>query len=253
MHSRDQEVGKFLVEASRKYGYPERFRATYGKNTDDRIFEVASMLAKAGLDKGVSLTHQSLSREVQNNIKRWNIKLGTYERLQARFNEAGIALQALWDPADDPQVAFENPSLPRQGGYTPHPVRIEQLDDHVVISYEEYGGVRTIYFDGRDAGSVGDSLVKLGRSTARYEDGKLIIESTHIPAGPTGQYGNQLSDQTTTVETYRRLDDPTQGPMVEMEMIINDPGNLAEPWEMVWKKLYTPNYEFIAVECHAPY
>ena len=69
------------------------------------------------------------------------------------FNEAGIALQALWDPADDPQVACENPSLPRQGGYTPHPVRIEQLDDHVAISYEEYGGVRTIYFDGRDAGS----------------------------------------------------------------------------------------------------
>ena len=169
------------------------------------------------------------------------------------FNETGIALQEQWDPVDDPQVACENPSLPRQGGYTPHPVRIEQFDDRVVISYEEYGGTRTVYFDGRDAGSVGDSLVKLGRSVARYEDDKLIIESTHILAGPTGQYGNQLSDQTTTVETYRRLDDPTQGPMVEMEMIINDPMHLYEPWEMVWKKLYVENYEFIAVECHAPY
>lgn len=169
------------------------------------------------------------------------------------FNETGTALQAQWDPADDPQVACENPTLVRQGGFTPHPVRIEQFDDHVVISYEEYGGVRTIYFDGRDVGSAGDSLVKLGRSTARYEDDKLIIESTHIPAGPTGTPGNQLSDQTTTVETFRRLDDPTQGPMVEMEMIINDPGNLYEPWEMVWKKLYVEGYEFIDVECHAPY
>lgn len=168
------------------------------------------------------------------------------------FNEVGEALQAQWDPADDPQVACENPSLPRQGGYTPHPVRIEQFDDRVVISYEEYGGVRTIYFDGRDAGSPGDSLVKLGRSTARYEGDTLVIESTHIRGGPTGQYGNQLSDQT-TVETFRRLDDPTQGPMVEMEMIINDPTHLYEPWEMVWKKLYIENYEFIEVECHAPY
>ncbi len=176
-----------------------------------------------------------------------------YNHRAPPFNEVGAALQAQWDPADDPQVACENPGLPRQGGYTPHPVRIGQFDDHVVISYEEYGGVRTIYFDGRDAGNTDDELVKLGRSTARYEDDKLIIESTHIPAGPTGQYGNQLSDQTTTVETYQRLDDPTQGPMVEMEMIINDPGHLYEPWEMIWKKLYQEDYEFIAVECHAPY
>ena len=40
--------------------------------------------------------------------------------------------------------------------------------------------------------------------------------------------------------------------MVEMEMIINDPAHLTEPWEMVWKKLYTPNYGFIAVECYTP-
>ncbi len=169
------------------------------------------------------------------------------------FNETGAALQAQWDPADDPQVACEDPTLVRQAGFTPHPVRIEQFDDRVVISYEEYGGVRTIHFDGRDAGSADDQPVKLGRSTARYEDDRLIIESTHIPAGPTGTGGNRLSDQVTTVETYRRLDDETQGPMVEMEMIINDPVHLYEPWEMVWKKLYQEDYEFIEVECHAPY
>ena len=169
------------------------------------------------------------------------------------LNDVGVALQATWDPADDPQVACENPTLIRQAGFTPHPVRIDQFDDRVVISYEEYGGIRTIYFDGRDAGSPGDEHLKLGHSTARYEDDKLIIETTHITAGPTGIDGNQLSDQVTTVETYRRLDDPTQGPMVEMEMIINDPDYLYEPWEMVWKKLYTENYEFIPVECYSPY
>jgi hypothetical protein len=168
------------------------------------------------------------------------------------FNDVGAALQAEWDPANDPQVACEDPTLIRQGGFTPHPVRIEQFDDRVVISYEEYGGVREIYLDGRGAAEPGDEHLKLGRSTARYDGQALIIESSHITAGPTGTPGNQLSDQVTTVETYRRLDDPTQGPMVEMEMIINDPGHLYEPWERVWKKLYTENYEFIEVECHAP-
>ena len=166
------------------------------------------------------------------------------------FNEAGAALQAQWDPIDDPQVACEDPGLVRQAGFTPHPVRIEQFDDHVVISYEEYGGVRTIYFDDRD---LSDEYRRLGQSMARYEGDTLVIESTHIPANPTGTPGHWLSDRTTTVETYRRLDDPTQGPMVEMEMIITDPGYLTEPWEMVWKKLYRENYEFIPVECHAPY
>ena len=161
------------------------------------------------------------------------------------FNEAGAALQAEWDPINDPQVACEDPGLIRQAGFTPHPVRIEQHDDHVVISYEEYGGVRTIYFDDRD---ITDEYRPLGQSVARYEGDTLVIESTHLPANPTGTPGHRLSDQATTV-----LDDPTQGPMVEMEMIIVDPGYLTEPWEMVWKKLYTEGYEFIPVECYAPY
>lgn len=166
------------------------------------------------------------------------------------FNEAGAALQSRWDPIDDPQVACEDPGLIRQAGFTPHPVRIEQFDDRVAISYEEYGGVRTIYFDNRHPG---DEYRPLGQSRARYEGDTLIIESTHIPANPTGTPGHWLSDRTTTVETYRRLDDPTQGPMVEMEMIIRDTEYLSEPWEMVWKKLYRENYEFIPVECYAPY
>ena len=166
------------------------------------------------------------------------------------FNGAGAALQAEWDPINDPQVACEDPGLIRQAGFTPHPVRIEQHDDHVVISYEEYGGVRTIYFDDRD---ITDEFRQLGQSVARYAGDTLVIESTRLPANPTGTPGHWLSDQATTVETYRRLDDPTQGPMVEMEMIIVDPGYLTEPWEMVWKKLYTEGYEFIPVECYAPF
>jgi len=168
------------------------------------------------------------------------------------FNEVGAALQAQWDPADDPQVACEDPSLVRQAGFTPHPARITQNDDHVILEYEEYAGRRVIYFDDRDFSGGNEELIKLGRSRARYEGDTLVIESSHIPGGPTDTGGNWLSDQTTTVETYRRDDDPEQGPMVRMEMIIEDPGHLTEAWEMFWRKLYVEDYEFIPVECHAP-
>jgi radical SAM superfamily enzyme YgiQ (UPF0313 family) len=90
MHEQDRQTARFLIEAHERHGYPKRFRATYGKNTDQRIFEIASDLWRAGLDKGVSLSRQSNDPEVQRNIKRGNIKMDTYRKLQARFNEAGI-------------------------------------------------------------------------------------------------------------------------------------------------------------------
>jgi len=168
------------------------------------------------------------------------------------FNEAGAALQSEYDPANDPQVACEEPGLIRQAGFTPHPVRITQNDDHVIIEYEEYGGRRVIYFDDRDIGDGNEELTRLGRSRARYDGATLVIESSRMPSNPTGTGGNWLTDQTTTVETFRRDDDPEQGPMVAMEMIIADPGHLTEAWEMNWKKLHKEDYEFIPVECHKP-
>ena len=168
------------------------------------------------------------------------------------FNETGVALQAQWDPANDPQVACEDPTLVRQAGFTPHPVRITQNDDHVIIAYEEYGGRRVIYFDDRDFRDGSDDLIKLGRPQARYEGDTLVIESSHIPGGPSSPQGNWLSDQTTTFEAYRRDDDPELGPMLAMEMIVNDPGHLSEPWTMSWKKRYMEDYEFIAVDCQKP-
>jgi hypothetical protein len=168
------------------------------------------------------------------------------------FNDVGAALQEQFDPAKDPQVACEEPGLIRQAGYTPHPVRITQNDDHVIIEYEEYGGRRVIYFDDRDIREGDEDLIRLGRSRARYDGDSLVIESSHMPANPSGTEGHWLSDRTTTIETYRRQDDPEQGPMVALEMIIKDPAHLTEAWEMNWTKLYMEDYEFIPVECHKP-
>jgi putative methyltransferase len=90
MHRRDKEIALLLAETKRKYGFPEKFRACYGKNTDDKIFEVASILHAGRLDKGVSLSRQSNNQQVQANIKRGNIKIDSYRNLQKRFNDVDI-------------------------------------------------------------------------------------------------------------------------------------------------------------------
>ena len=165
------------------------------------------------------------------------------------FNEVGAALQAQYDPLNDPQVQCEPPGLIRQVG-TPHPVQVEQFDDHVVISYEEYGGVRTIYFDDRDL--VGGEHSNFGQSTARYEDQKLIVETTHLLGNLTSGGGNALTDQSTTVEAYSRLPDADGSSGLNLEIVITDPGHLTGPWVRGWQKFFTPNHEFIEVDCHKP-
>lgn len=166
------------------------------------------------------------------------------------YTAEAAALQAAFDPVNDPAVQCEPPGLVRQAAHTPHPVKIEQYDDRVVIHYEEYAGIRTVYFDDRDM--MGGEKTDLGQSIARYEDGKLIIESKNLKANLSGSGGYALSDETTTVETYYRTPDQDGRSTFRMDMAINDPKYLTEPWAMSYIRLYAPDSEFIEVECEKP-
>jgi len=166
------------------------------------------------------------------------------------FNEEAAELQAMFDPKDDPQVWCEPPGLVRQAGFTPHPVHIEQYEDRVIISYEEYAGRRVIYFDKRDV--VGGEHSHLGQSWARYDDQKLIIESSHLLPNLTATTGNLLSDETTTIETYYRDDTDDGRAVLKSELVATDPVNLLSPVTFIWGKYSTSNYEFTDVVCEKP-
>jgi radical SAM superfamily enzyme YgiQ (UPF0313 family) len=90
MHKRDLEIAQILVETKARTGYPEKFRTCFGKNTDDKIYEIATLLHAHGLEKGITLARQSDDEEVLKNVRRQNIKLSTYENLQRRFNAGDV-------------------------------------------------------------------------------------------------------------------------------------------------------------------
>lgn len=92
MHRRDQEIAEFIVATKEKYGFPEKFRTCYGKNTDDKIFRIGSLFHRHQLEKGITLSRQSNDDGVLRNIKRANIKMSTYKSLQARFNDEDIPI-----------------------------------------------------------------------------------------------------------------------------------------------------------------
>lgn len=90
MHRRDREIAEFLVATKKKYGFPEKFRTCWGKNTDQAILEIAALLHAHDMEKGVTLARQTNTKLALANIKRGNIKLETYENLQHQLNDMRI-------------------------------------------------------------------------------------------------------------------------------------------------------------------
>lgn len=90
MHRRDMEIGEMIVATKQKYGFPEKFRTCWGKNTDENIFRIAGLLHEHDMEKGITLARQSQNKQVLANIKRGNIKMDTYSSLQRRFNDLDV-------------------------------------------------------------------------------------------------------------------------------------------------------------------
>lgn len=90
MHRRDQEIAELLLRIKQRTGYPDKFRTCYGKNTDEKIFAIGKLLHDHQLEKGITISYQSVDPGVQENIKRSNIKLECAHELQRKFNDSGV-------------------------------------------------------------------------------------------------------------------------------------------------------------------
>lgn len=81
-----------MLEIRAKYGgYPQKFRMCTAKNSDDRIFEITKLLSDAGMNKGATLSFQSMDDTTLETVKRKNIKMDKFSELMDRYRAAGIA------------------------------------------------------------------------------------------------------------------------------------------------------------------
>lgn len=90
MLERDIDIVNVVKLEKEKTGYPQSLSVQSTKNATDRAFVTQKILADAGLNKGVSLSMQSMDEATLSNIKRDNISLETYNELQNRFTKANI-------------------------------------------------------------------------------------------------------------------------------------------------------------------
>jgi radical SAM superfamily enzyme YgiQ (UPF0313 family) len=90
IYARDTALTAEMVKTKQQLGWPRKFRAAYAKKSDNKVFEIASMLNDAGMSKGVTLSLQSLDDATLALIKRKNIAMDDFQQLATRYRSAGI-------------------------------------------------------------------------------------------------------------------------------------------------------------------
>ncbi len=90
MFERDERFVDEMVRLHNEEGVFRGFQVSYAKNSNDRVFRISKKLNDCGMDKGATLSFQSLSPVVLENINRKNISVDSFTALMNRYNEAGI-------------------------------------------------------------------------------------------------------------------------------------------------------------------
>ncbi|MGE5514954.1 MAG: B12-binding domain-containing radical SAM protein [Bacteroidota bacterium] len=85
MLARDLDIAERVAANRRRTGFPQGFSVQNTKNATERAYATQKIISDAGLNKGVTLSVQSLSPEALKNTKRDNIALETYFELMHRF------------------------------------------------------------------------------------------------------------------------------------------------------------------------
>lgn len=88
MFERDEVIADALVKAKETTGYPERMRTNYSKNNFDRVLSIVRKFKECGFDKlGATLSFQSLSPTVLENIGRKNMSIEFFEELLLKYRK----------------------------------------------------------------------------------------------------------------------------------------------------------------------
>lgn len=91
LFERDEEIIDYLIKRNAETGFPQKFQATYSKNNPETVFRINKRLNEAGMCKGATLSFQSLSKKVLENIYRKNMPLESFHKLMAMYSANKIS------------------------------------------------------------------------------------------------------------------------------------------------------------------
>lgn len=87
---RDIEIVKYVAENKKKYGYPKALSVQNTKNSTERSYKIQKILSDAGLNKGVTLSLQSMNKDTLKSVNRHNISTNVFQKLQHKFTADNV-------------------------------------------------------------------------------------------------------------------------------------------------------------------
>ncbi|MEM9404281.1 MAG: DUF6152 family protein [Pseudomonadota bacterium] len=160
------------------------------------------------------------------------------------LNERGRAMVDAFHEDNNPMVRCGNPGPPK-AMIVPYPVNITRVDDdHFEFERELMAEKRVIHMDHDH--EPGDRS-RLGFSRGRFEEGALIVETTHFAADAWGSHtGIDSSAEKHLVERFELIEG---GMYLLAEITITDPVYLSEPVTFLHRWVKQADREVIQAPC----
>mgnify|MGYP001290038339 CR=1 FL=1 len=89
MHKRDSEIADKIRECHDKYSWPRGMWATWAKNSNEKVIEIASKI-KPLLQAGVTIAYESLDDNTLKNVKGANISLEKFNKVREYIKSKGL-------------------------------------------------------------------------------------------------------------------------------------------------------------------
>lgn len=165
---------------------------------------------------------------------------------EATLTPLGRQVQAANVPESDPKFINCQPYGFVREVTNPLPMRIQRDGEHLLITYEEWSLLRSIYMDGR-AHPEHRTPSLLGHSVGRVENGVLIVETERVTPdriSDSSRIGH--SDELKAVERYTVRDNPRR---LELTLTLEDPVTFTRPLVVRQTWLSTPDVELVVDRC----
>lgn len=87
---RDFDILRCMIDYKNKYGYPETYSFNWQKNSTEQTLEMVKYLTNNNSARGMTLSVQSMSDDVLENIKRKNMEVSNYKKILQECNVKNI-------------------------------------------------------------------------------------------------------------------------------------------------------------------
>lgn len=252
--ARPRILAGLLLAGPAAYAQPPSFEGTWSgvfTTQDHEYWQVEDHFCFAGCPPEGYVRMTALLDDPANDerpLEELRAEVTAFMRahLREKLTPEGVAAQDAGTPANDPTLFCQPYGFARQAT-NPLPMIIRREGENLVIQYEEWSLSRTIYMDGREHPEALEPT-PLGHSIGRFEGDALVVETVGL--GPDIFYsfvsGGGYSDQARGMERYTLAEHPRR---LTLELTIEDPVMLREPYTIVKTWLYTPDMQLVEDSC----